>query len=766
MELTITEQETYQLDDLFSTLETIIMKIILVGADTLEKTDLKELDSFIQTIEKLNLKYLTEKTKILFNLVKEPKKNWSRDEREELALITSLLHQTIITIKSKFVRSNEFNRKEKSDLLKPVTVKQDSQLEILPLGIEGIGRTTYGSGKYYGSLYKIMGINLETNEYITVIDHSQLQASSMNSRWYSSLANDTLYLNKLLGNKLILYDLVSEGDTMFRKAPKSKKKADYKELSAQERIETLTKITEKNTSLNLSLTTIEDFIYDPKADTPFFIKTAEEENPLKIISFNKNLFYYMFFNEKKDVQLLRHGNTQILFEKSDAFLTDLPLSLPVSIWNWDKVVPYWLKDKEEYPTLLNMIQADILKGKAKNLTEEKLGDFKVSKTAIKRDLLKYLVLNELNEVRTTSIFPELDWTQLIKEQATLEYLTVENNWDPQLAALLIFASKKKKLLTTLDKKKKRVWQHDYIERLIDKENSKDFSNFVIQRIRADAPPKEIVLLLILHLMAFDFLTEDIMHALKGSQTLERSRKLDFYMDANIETRFWLSCIALFPQIKRVEIWERVMLKWVMDSLSPAENRHLAFANVVSTRTQKKLLVKSRTAEISSREPLAIFVQEQLMKIGLNYIEEPQIDWKKEIAPFLDVKTAQTSVTDTLASLMIYKNGSDKLASEYEDNKKLYWGFLLIKELLTKKNEDEVNRLVSRLVSSSPKNTAFLWAILKDSFNNIPKNILRTLKNSQSFVLARKMDTYLNFTGMDRFYYSCLAVISEKEMKKI
>ncbi|MHA1198760.1 MAG: hypothetical protein ACTSQF_05335 [Candidatus Heimdallarchaeaceae archaeon] len=766
MELAITQQETLQIDELFSSLENIIMKIILVGADTLEKSDLEEMKTFIDKIEELNLKYLTEKTKELYNLVKKPKKIWSRLEREQLALITSLLHQTIITIKSKFVRHNDFSRKEKSDLQRPVNVKQDTRLELMPLGIEGIGRTTYGSGKYYGRLYKLIGINLETNEFITVIDHSMLQASSMNSKWYSSLANETLYLNKLLGNKLTIFNLVSEGSTVFRKAPKNKKKGEIKEITAEDRREILEKFKEANPIVDISVKNIRKFIYDPKADTPFKVQFEDEENTTGIISFSKNLFYYMYFNDKKNAQILKYGNTTLLFDKGDAFLTDLPLSLPVTIWDWNKIVPLWLKNKEEYLSIINMIQADILKGKAKNQADDKLEDFKISKAAVRKDMLKFFVMNELNEVRTTSILPTLDWKALLKEQCNLEYLTSSKNWDPQLAAILIFASKKKKLLKTLDKKKHRVWQHDYIEKLLDKQDSKGFSTFVLQRIKSNAPPKEIVLLLILHLMAFDFLTEDIIKVLKSSQVLERSKKLDFYMDSNVEKRFWLSCIPLFTQIKRVEIWERVMLKWVMDSLSPTENRHLAFANVVSQRIQKKLLNKSRSTEIASRDSLAIFVQQQLMKIGVNYIQEPQIDWSKEIEPFKDVKTSKTSITDTLASLMIYKNGSEELASKYEDKKKIYWGFLLIKELLTRRKEDEVNRLVSRLVSSSPKNSAYLWALMKDAFNNIPKDILRTLRQSQSYNLARKMDTYLNFKGNDRFYYSCLAVIDEKEMKKL
>ncbi len=766
MELTITAQETLQIEDLFSPLENIIMKIILVGADSLEKADLKALTDFLEKIEKLNLKYLTEKTNGLLDLIKENKKEWSRLEREELALITSMLHQTIITIKSKFVKHNDFNRREKSDLLKPINIKQTDILELLPLEIQGIGRSSYGSGKYYGQIYKINGINLENNEYVSVIDHSLLQASSMNSKWYSSLVNETLYLNKLIGNKLTLYKLVSEGSTVYRKAPKHKKKGEVTELSAEMRMEMIEKFNQSNTNYNCSIKNIKKFIYDPKTDNPFKIQLDDEEKTVESISFNKNVFYYMYFNKKKDIQILKHGNTKILFDEGDAFLTDLPLTLPVTIWKWDMLIPLWLKNKEEFSFMYNLILVDVLKGKMKTLVEEKIENHHITKTAVKNNMLKFFVMNELNQIAQYPFLPKVNWKELIREYSSAEKLSSLKNLDSYLVSMIVFDSKKKKLLRKLKQQKISTWIPNYIENLIDKQESKNFSNYVLQRIRSNVDPKEIALLLTLHLNAFDFLTEDIIRTLKGSKALENSRKLQFYMDSTSEKRFWLSCIPVFTQIKRVETWDRVMIRWVMDSLSPSEKRHLACTNLVSDKLKKQLLKQSQTLELGERESISLFIQEQLLKIGVKYPWEIKPDWKVLSAPFKMVDTAPTSITDTTASLMIYKIGSSELVEKYEELKKLYWGFLLIKELVSSKDETEVNRLILRLISSSPRNTTFLWALLKDTYGKIPDIMLRSLIKSQSFSASRVIETYLNSNKTDRFYYSCLAVIKEKEMKKI
>ena len=767
MELTITDQETLQIDDLFSSLEDLIMKIILVGADTLEKTDLEELRIFIKQIETLNLKFLTEKTKALYNLVKGDKKKWSRLEREELALVTSMLHQTIITIKSKLVRQNDFSRQEKSSLSKPVSVRQTSTLEMMPLGVEGIGRSTYGSGKYYGQIYKLLGINLENSQFITVIDHSLLQASSMNSKWYSSLVNETLYLNNIIGNKLIIHNLVSEGESLFRRAPKNRKKGKVEEISDEERKIIIEDFARRTNDTSISMDTIKKFIYNPKTITPLQIQLDNEAKTIEKVTFNKNVFYYMYFKDKEDVQKLTYGTSTILFDKGDAFLTDLPLSLPVTIWDWNKIVPLWLKNTEEYQTISNLIYCDKIGGKMKTQIEEKMEKFVLSPRIAKKHFLKFYTMYLLSHATGYPTLTDSQWKEIIKDLCNGDNVVLsKENWDHQLATILIFASKKKKLLKELGKKRRSLWVLDHLENLLKKEGSKEFSNYVASRIGSNAPAKEIVLLLILHLMAFDFLTDKIMSSLKGSRILEKSRKLEFYMDSTVEDRFWLSCIPVIAQTNKVENWEKVMLKWVIDSLSPSECSNISHANLVSHKVQRKLNEKAKTAELVQRDSLAIFVQQQLMTLGVKYVKEPKKDWKKSIKPFLDVDSAPASVTDTLASLMVYKNGDAKLIDRYEKKGKVFWGFQLVRELLTKKKLDQVNNLVSKLVSSSPRNSAFLWALMNDVYNtHIPKTITETLRRSMSYNLARNMETYLNFKADDRFYYSCLAVISEKGMKR-
>jgi hypothetical protein len=425
-----------------------------------------------------------------------------------------------------------------------------------------------------------------------------------------------------------------------------------------------------------------------------------------------------------------------------------------------------LKNTEDYQTIFNLIYSNKIDGKMKTKAEEKMEKFILSPRIAKKHFLKFYTMYKLSDTTGYPTLTSTQWKEIIKSLCNGDNVVLaKENWDHQLATILIFASKKKKLLKELGKKKRNLWIHDHLEKLLKKEGSKEFSNYVVNRISSSAPAREIVLLLVLHLMAFDFLTDKIMHALKGSRILEKSRKLEFYMDSTAENRFWLSCIPILVQSNKVETWDKVMLKWVIDGLSPSECSNISHANLVSHKVQRKLNDKAKTAEVVDRDPVAIFVQEQLVTLGVKYGKEPSTDWKKLIIPYLDIDNAPTSVTDNIGSLMAYKHGEPKLIDHYEKKGKVFWGFQLIRELLSNKKLETVNSLVSKLVSSSPRNSAFLWALMNDAYNkHIPKTIVETLKRSMSYNLARNMETYLNFKADDRFFYSCLAVISEKGMK--
>jgi hypothetical protein len=114
--------------------------------------------------------------------------------------------------------------------------------------------------------------------------------------------------------------------------------------------------------------------------------------------------------------------------------------------------------------------------------------------------------------------------------------------------------------------------------------------------------------------------------------------------------------------------------------------------------------------------------------------------------------------------MIYLTKKQAIVAEYEKQKKYCWGFALIKELMGEANIDRLSRLTSQLISSNPRSCAYLWALFKLHFKDIPKPLLQRIKNSRAVNDSRQLAAYIESGSEERFYYSCLALINEKELE--
>jgi len=205
--------------------------------------------------------------------------------------------------------------------------------------------------------------------------------------------------------------------------------------------------------------TIKKFIYNPKTITPLQIQLDNETKTIEKVTFNKNVFYYMYFKDKEDIQKLTYGRSTILFDKGDAFLTDLPLSLPVTIWDWNKIVPLWLKNTEEYQTIYNLIHCDKISGKIKNQAEEKMASFALSTRIAKKHFLKFFTMFQLSHINGYQTLTDTQWKDIINALRPILPLSIES---VEIAIKIPpeYASKSFGIVKNLGEIKRDEWQSD------------------------------------------------------------------------------------------------------------------------------------------------------------------------------------------------------------------------------------------------------------------------------------------------------------------
>ncbi len=771
MELVITESESLSIDRFLSPLEDIIIKIILIGADSLEDIDIKNLEEFHKETKLMNMKNLGKKVATLLKLLKKKDKIWSSEEKEGLTILTSVLHQSIYQIKSKFTKKKELSKDEKGNIVKPISQKTVKDLEMLPLEIETIGKSGSGSGQYSGMYYKIKGINTETYEWITVIDHSQIYASSVNSAWQSSLINDTVYLNKLLGNRLKIYNLILEQNQLYRKSLESRKQGDFTDLTQEERAELLLEYNKKQDNAIYSIKTITKLEYSPKYSCPLRMQIKDEGGTKKEqVTFSNDIFYHMFFNKMKNIQLVEKGNYRILFHEGDAYLTSMKLSLPQTIWDWERIIKLWIKHEKETAFLLNLLSYEQLKDDLVKKINEKVSQTKVTKKDIEDDPLSYFIQEKLSDYVNYPWISIVDWKKLVQPYNNLEYLKEMMKIDGYLPSIMIVLSKNKKLSYKCRDEKINLWIHEHLENIITRKNLRNFSGFVSQRIRSISHPKEVVLLLALHLEVYGCLTNDVANSLNYSPCFRTSKNLRDYMEANSKDRFWLSCLRLFANVEIIANWDKAINSWIKTN-----NEHLSLylldqSRLLSKDTRQIISSKIETTQLEScldkEDKVQKFVIKKMSEIGIKFPWKTSVNCKSDIQSVKNVDKSNPSITDHYSGLLIYFTKDKKILEEYEKQKKYCWGFALIKELMYDANLDRVCRLASQLISSSPKSSAYLWALFKEHYEDIPQPLMQRIKNSRAVNDSKQINAYIESGIEERFYYSCLALINEKELESV
>ncbi len=771
MELVITESESLSIDRFLSPLEDIIIKIILIGADSLEDIDIKNLEEFHKETKLMNMKNLGKKVATLLKLLKKKDKIWSSEEKEGLTILTSVLHQSIYQIKSKFTKKKELSKDEKGNIVKPISQKTVKDLEMLPLEIETIGKSGSGSGQYSGMYYKIKGINTETYEWITVIDHSQIYASSVNSAWQSSLINDTVYLNKLLGNRLKIYNLILEQNQLYRKSLESRKQGDFTDLTQEERAELLLEYNKKQDKAIYSIKTITKLEYSPKYSCPLRMQIKDEGGTKKEqVTFSNDIFYHMFFNKMKNIQLVEKGNYRILFHEGDAYLTSMKLSLPQTIWDWERIIKLWIKHEKETAFLLNLLSYEQLKDDLVMKINEKVSQTKVTKKDIEDDPLSYFIQEKLSDYVNYPWISIVDWKKLVQPYNNLEYLKEMMKIDGYLPSIMIVLSKNKKLSYKCRDEKINLWIHEHLENIITRKNLRNFSGFVSQRIRSISHPKEVVLLLALHLEVYGCLTNDVANSLNYSPCFRTSKNLRDYMEANSKDRFWLSCLRLFANVEIIANWDKAINSWIKTN-----NEHLSLylldqSRLLSKDTRQIISSKIETTQLEScldkEDKVQKFVIKKMSEIGIKFPWKTSVNCKSDIQSVKNVDKSNPSITDHYSGLLIYFTKDKKILEEYEKQKKYCWGFALIKELMYDANLDRVCRLASQLISSSPKSSAYLWALFKEHYEDIPQPLMQRIKNSRAVNDSKQINAYIESGIEERFYYSCLALINEKELESV
>jgi hypothetical protein len=734
MELVITESESLSIDRFLAPLEDIIIKIILIGADSLENIDIIRLEEFQKEIKLMNMKNLEKKVATLLKLLKKKDKIWNNEEKEDLTILTSVLHQSIYQIKSKFTKNKELSKEEKKSIIKPISQKTVKELELIPFEIETIGKSRSGSGQYSGQYYKIKGIDTETNEWITVIDHSQIFASSVNSAWQSSLINDTVYLNKLIGNRLKIYNLVLEKNRLYRKSLESRKKGDFTDLTQEEREELLLGFNKKQDKTIYRIKTISKLEYSPKYPSPFRMQIKDERGTKKEqVTFSNEIFYHMFFNEMKNIQLIEKGNYRILFHEGDAYLTSMKLSLPQTIWDWERIIKLWIKQENETAFLLNLQFYLQLKEDLVKKINEKASQTKITKKDIEDDPLSYFIQEKLSDYINYPWISTIDWKKLAQPYSNLEYLKKMIKIDSHLPSIMIALSRNRKLSYKCRDEKINLWIHDYLENIITRKNLRHFSRFVSQRVRSISHPKEVVLLLALHLEVYGCLTNEVANSLRYSPCFNKSKNLRDYMEANSKDRFWLSCIRLFSNVEIIANWEKAVNSWMKN-----ENEHLSLyllaqSRLLSKDIKKIISSKTKMTQLEScldeEDNVQKFVIKKMSKIGINFPWKTNVNLKSDIQSVKNVDKSNPSITDHYSGLLLYLTEDKKVLEKYEKQKKYCWGFALIKELMNEANIDRLCRLTSQLVSSSPKSSVYLWALFKEHYEEIPKPLLQRIKKN-------------------------------------
>ncbi|MHA1620839.1 MAG: hypothetical protein ACTSVO_01755 [Candidatus Heimdallarchaeaceae archaeon] len=769
MELVITESESLSIDSFLSPVEDIIIKIILIGADGLEDIDVKNLEKFHKEINLMNMKNLEKKVIALLKLLKKKDKIWSNEEREDLTILTSVLHQSIYQIKSKFTKKKELSKDEKKNIAKPISQKIVKELELIPLEIETIGKSRSGSGQYSGAFYKIKGIDTETFEWTTIIDHSNIFASSVNSAWQSNLINDKVYLNKLLGNRLKIYNLVLESSKLYRKSLESMKQGDFTDLTQDEREKLLIEYNKKQDKTIYKIKTITKLEYSPKDSKPYRMHIKDEEGTKKEqVTFSKDIFYHMFFNKMKNIQLVEKGSYRILFQEGDAYLTNVNLSLPQTIWDWERIIKLWIKQKSEITFLLNLQTFQQLKDDLKKQIDEKATQIKISNKDVQDDPLSYFVQEKLSDYVNYPLISPIDWKKLAQPYNDLDHLKNMKNTDNFLPSIMIVKSKNKKLSYKCRDSKINLWLHEHLDNIITRKNLRNFSRFVSQRIRSNSNPKETVLLLALHLEVYGCLTNDVVNSLSYSPNYKKSRNLRDYMEINSKDRFWLSFIRLFSKVEIIANWDKAVNSWIKNKNEHLSLNLLSQSRLLSKDTRKVISSKTKATKLEScldrEDKLQKFIINKMSKIGVKFPWKINADWKSDIQSVKNVDKSNPSITDHYSGLLLYLTRDKKVLEEYEKQRKYCWGFALIKELMYDANVDRLNRLTSQLISSDPKSSTYLWALFKEHFNDIPKPLIQRIKSSRAVNDSRQLNAHIESGIEERFYYSCLALINEKELE--
>jgi len=769
MELVITESESLSIDRFFAPLEDIIIKIILIGADSLENVDINNLEEFQKELKLMNMTNLGKKVATLLKLLKKKDKIWNNEEKEDLTILTSMLHQSIYQIKSKFTKNKELSKDEKKNIIKPISQKTVKELELIPFEIETIGKSRSGSGQYSGQYYKIKGINTETNEWITVIDHSQIFASSVNSAWQSSLINDTVYLNKLLGNRLKIYNLVLEQNQLYRKSLESRKQGDFTDLTQEERKEILLEFNKKQNKAIYSIKTISKLEYSPKYSSPFRMQIKDKGATKKEqVTFSNDIFYHMFFNKMKNIQFIEKGNYRILFHEGDAYLTSMKLSLPQTIWDWERIINLWIKQENETALLFNLRSYELMNDDLVKKINEKASRTKITNKDIEDDPLSYFVQEKLSNYVNYPWISKIDWKKLAQPFNNLDYLKEMIKIDGYLPSIMIALSKNKKLSYKCRDEKINLWIHDYLENIITRKNLRYFSRFVSQRIRSISHPKEVVLLLALHLEIYGCLTNDVANSLKYSPCFNKSKSLRDFMEANSKDRFWLSCVRLFSNVEIIANWDKAINSWMKNENEHLSLNLLAQSRLLSKDTQKVISSKIKTTQLEGcldeEDRIQKFVIKKMSKIGIKFPWKTNENWKSDIQSVKNVDKSNPSITDHYSGLLIYLTKDKKVIEELEKQKKYCWGFALIKELMCNANIDRLCQLTSQLISSSPKSSVYLWALFQEHYEDIPKPLMLRIKNSRAVNDSRQINAYIESGIEERFYYSCLALINEKELE--